>query len=48
MFLGSFLIVCGCFLYAMVKPPVPQKLNIWEEVIIPQNAAVDGEARLDV
>lgn len=38
MLMGSFLIFCGCILYSMLKPSVPERAAIPEEFIVPKHA----------
>ena len=41
MFMGSLLIVSGCFLYCLLKPPIPLNSIFQEEVIIPKHATLE-------
>lgn len=44
MLMGSLLVISGCFLYWLLKPPVPQSSIFQkEEVLYPKDSFLDGE-----
>ena len=43
MIMGSLMFVSGCFLYWLLKPPVPHKSNLQEEVVFPRDPSLNVE-----
>ncbi len=48
MVMGSLLIISGCFMYLLLKPPVPHNSSIQQEVVFPKNPSLDLEINLNV
>ena len=44
MIMGSLLIISGCLLYWLLKPPVPNNSIIQEEFVLSKNSSLDVEA----
>lgn len=38
MLMGYFLLFCGCILYSLLKPSVPEPVEVPNEIIIPKQA----------
>ncbi len=48
MVMGSLLIISGCFLYWLLKPPVLQNPSFPKGVVFPKEPSLKGEAWQDV
>lgn len=46
MFMGPIILISGCFLYWLLKPPVPHNSSLQEEVVFPRDPShkVEGVA----
>ncbi|OLN32770.1 hypothetical protein [Desulfosporosinus metallidurans] len=43
MFMGSLMIISGCFLYWLLKPPVPHNSVLEEEIAVPRDPSLNVE-----